>query len=322
MNSLFDPTLQFQITCHSPDEFQEKVIGWDIAHLQLTQGAYQSSVDIVHTANIQLTKAKHNVGICERGGTIPGVVIIALPLLAVGTERPYYCGSQLSGQECPVLLSAGEYEILSSGAEIDFAIAIDAGILDTEAILLTGYPFASLVRSQRVSIQKQDQLWLMQSIATLMQALKNQSPTLPIRQQERLEKQLIKQLLMSIIPLPEKKKTPPNRRLVARKAEQLLRQYPQQNLTIEQICRHIGCSARNLHLGFKECYATTPRQYAHIVALNSARSQLLHHSVKKNISNIASGLGFVHLGRFSQQYKQLFDELPRDTVERSRKQGA
>jgi transcriptional regulator GlxA family with amidase domain len=44
--------------------------------------------------------------------------------------------------------------------------------------------------------------------------------------------------------------------------------------------------------------------------------------VKKNISNIASGLGFVHLGRFSQQYKQLFDELPRDTVERSRKQGA
>ncbi len=321
MDSLFDPALQFQITCHSPDEFQEQVIGWDIDHLQLTQGAYQSSVDIVHTPNMQFTKATHHVGIFERGSLISGAVIIAIPLLSANIERPYYCGSQLAEQECPVLHSGGEYEILSSGAEIDFAIAIDAGILDTETILLTGSPFASLVRSHRVSIQKLDQLRLVQSISLLMQELKHNPPQFLAEQQKLLETQLIKQLLMSIIPPSSKKKFLPNRKQVARKAELLIRQYPQHNMTIEQICHYIGCSARSLHLGFKECYGTTPRQYAHTVALNSAQNQLLQQTTNKSISNIALGLGFAHLGRFSQQYQQLFGELPRDTVGRSSKRG-
>lgn len=310
MTSFFDASVQLKMTCHSPEEFQEKVIGWDIKHLQLSKGIYQSSMDIVHTSNMQLTKAVHNVGICERGGTIPGSVIIALPFLAPGTARPYYCGAQLTDEECPVLLSRAEYEILSSGTEMDIAIALNGKILDTEAILLTGQPFASLVRSHRIRIKKQHQLNLVQTISVIMQVLKNYSTSLLIEKQTQLEKQLVQQLLVSIIPPPRNKKSPPNRSQVARRAELLIRQQPQQNLTIEQICNLIGCSARSLHLGFKECYGTTSRHYAHTVALNAARSQFFQHPTEKNISDTALGLGFVHLGRFAQQYKQLFDELP------------
>ena len=42
MNHLFDPTVQVSITCHSPDEFQEKAIGWDVDHLQLARVVYKT----------------------------------------------------------------------------------------------------------------------------------------------------------------------------------------------------------------------------------------------------------------------------------------
>ncbi|MBW2683019.1 MAG: hypothetical protein JRC69_05590, partial [Deltaproteobacteria bacterium] len=46
MKSLFDPAEQLQITCNAPDEFQQKIVGWDIDHLQLAPGNYWVNVNM------------------------------------------------------------------------------------------------------------------------------------------------------------------------------------------------------------------------------------------------------------------------------------
>lgn len=319
MKALFDPTVRLQVTCHAPDEFQEKAIGWDIDHLQLDRGAYLSSLDIVHTSNMQLSRTTHNVGIHERGGVLPNTTAIALPILPPDMKLPYYCGGRLEPEECPVLLPGTEFEILSSGVETYVAMVVDAELLNREALQLTGHPFASLVRQQRACIGRQDQLRLVQTISNLMQELKKHPHRLSVTRQELLEKQLIEQFLLSIRPPSRKKIKIPNRRQVAWKAEQLIRQHPRQHLHIEQLCSLIGCSARTLHLGFKERYGTTPGQYARTLALNAVWKQLQNLPPSGTITEVAMAWGFYHLGRFSQQYRQLFDELPRVTVERNRK---
>ncbi len=317
MNSLFDPAVQLQIICHNPDEFQEKALGWDIDHLQVASGNYRISMDLTHTQNIQLSNVNHHIGIHERGAIPQGTYAVSLPFV-LDTDPLYCCGERLEKDECPALLPGEEFETHSSGAVSYVSILADAGLLDREAVLLTGQPFSSLLRSQRVCIGKQDQLRLVQTISTLMQELKNFPHHLPTRQQELLEKQLVEQLLLSIRSLSGEKIRIPNRRQVAWKAEQLIRQHPRQHLNIKQICKLIGCSARTLHLGFKERYGTTPGQYARTLALNAVSRELRALPPSATISDVAMAWGFCHLGRFSQQYRQLFDELPHVTVNQNR----
>lgn len=52
-----------------------------------------------------------------------------------------------------------------------------------------------------------------------------------------------------------------------------------------------------------------------------ARLDLMKYSNVKTITDIASKNGFLHLGRFSNQYKILFGELPKQTVNRLLKKG-
>jgi len=320
MNSLFDPALLVRLTCHSTNEFQERAIGWDIDHFQTASGNYQVSLEMVHTRNFQISNVTHHVGIHERG-TIPvGAHAISLPFIQ-GKEPLYFCGGRLGKNECPAPLSGEEFETHSSASVNYISIVTDADLLDREAVLLTGRPFAYLVRSRRVYIQKQDQLQLARAAVSVIQRLKNCRNNLPSRQQELLEKRLIELLLLAIRPPSGKKIKIPNRRLVALKAEQLIRQHPEQLLNIAQLCSLIGCSARTLHLGFKERYGTTPGQYARTLALNAAHQQLCHPTCGKSVSEVAMTWGFYHLGRFSQQYKQLFTELPSTTVKRSRELG-
>ena len=318
MNHPFDPKVQIQLTCHTPDEFQEKAIGWDIDHLQMGYGVYRSSLDLVHTLNMQLSKITHHIGIRERGSVTPNAITIALPVLPSNTKHPYFCGEQLAPEECPALLSGDDFELFSSGVETYVTIVIDAELFNKECLLLTGQPFSSLIYSQRVWIKKQDQQLLVLSILQQIEYLKKYSHQLSIQQQAVLEKQLVEQLLFTIRPPIDIKTKIPHRRRVAYEAERLLCQHVQKHLTIEQLCRLIGCSARTLHLGFKERYGTTPSQYSRTLALNSARNQLRTIPPTSTVTEVAMNWGFYHLGRFSQQYRQLFDELPSITVQQNR----
>ncbi|MNT94402.1 transcriptional regulator EutR [compost metagenome] len=50
--------------------------------------------------------------------------------------------------------------------------------------------------------------------------------------------------------------------------------------------------------------------------LNAVRQDLLEHGQARNISEIAMAWGFTHMGRFSAEYRKLFDESPSATVQR------
>jgi AraC family ethanolamine operon transcriptional activator len=317
MNYLFDPTLQIQLTCHAPDEFQEQAAGWDIEHLQLAPGNYQISVDIVHTRNLQLSIITHHVGIHERGSICHGTCAVSLPILL--DSSPLYCsGGRMEAEDCPAMQSGEEFDTHAAGGVNYVTIVADAALLDQEAVSLIGRPFASLIRSQRVRIGRQDQQHLVQMVSTLMYGLKN-SPLSPASwRQELLEKQLIERLILAIRPQDGENLKCPNRRKIARKAEQLIRKHLRQNLNVEQLCSLLGCSVRSLHLGFKERYGITPVKYARTMALNGVSRDLRNLPPTATISDVAMAWGFCHLGRFSQQYRQLFDELPSVTVERGR----
>ncbi len=317
MNYLFDPTFQTLLTCHSPDEFQEKAAGWDIEHLQLAPGNYRISVDIVHTQNLQLSNITHHIGTHERGSICRGTYAVSLPIL-LDPSPLYCCGGRMEAEDCPAIQSGEEFDTHAAGGVNYVTVVVDAALLDQEAVSLTGRPFAFLIRLQRVRISRQNQTHLVQMVSTLMHTLKNGPYPPATGRHELLEKQLIERLILSIRPQDGEKHKCPNRRKIAWKAEQLIRKHLRRNLNVEQLCSLLGCSVRSLHLGFKERYGITPMQYARTMALNGVSRELRKLPPASTISDVAMAWGFCHLGRFSQQYRQLFDELPSVTVERSR----
>lgn len=88
-------------------------------------------------------------------------------------------------------------------------------------------------------------------------------------------------------------------------------------LTPEVLAR-VGCvSVRTLHAAFRERLDTTPMGYVRSVRLERARAELLRADpATLSVSEVAARLGFVHLSRFAQQYRDRFGELPSVTLHR------
>lgn len=84
---------------------------------------------------------------------------------------------------------------------------------------------------------------------------------------------------------------------------------------MQKLCRLSGVSERSLQYGFLEYLGLTPIQYLRITRLNGVHSELLNAPNSNiKVSDVAMHWGFLELGRFSREYKQLFHELPSKTL--------
>ena len=94
--------------------------------------------------------------------------------------------------------------------------------------------------------------------------------------------------------------------------------HPNQSLSISDLARQSGVPERTLRTAFQRCYGLSPVEYLRIHRLDQAR-QLLRASCpdETTVTQIGFGLGFWDLGRFAGAYRQLFGELPSETLRKS-----
>jgi AraC family transcriptional regulator, ethanolamine operon transcriptional activator len=87
---------------------------------------------------------------------------------------------------------------------------------------------------------------------------------------------------------------------------------------IVDICYHTKISERIIQYSFMKILGLSPITYLRCLRLNGAWKQLAH-PIDENISvtNIATQWHFWHLGRFSNNYLQMFGELPSETLRKS-----
>ncbi|WP_048646996.1 helix-turn-helix domain-containing protein [Nitratireductor soli] len=87
--------------------------------------------------------------------------------------------------------------------------------------------------------------------------------------------------------------------------------------TIVDICVSIGVCERTLQYAFHEYVGMSPLAYLRLCRLNRARSALRAADAKSTtVTRIAMQFGFLHLGRFAGEYKQVFEETPTATLAR------
>ena len=106
----------------------------------------------------------------------------------------------------------------------------------------------------------------------------------------------------------------PQSRAVA-KARTLMENHACEALTVADIAEAVGVSMRALQEGFRRDLQTTPMEYLREVRMRNVRSSLMSADPgMTTVTELAHQCGFVHLGRFSVDYRKRFGESPSQTL--------
>jgi AraC-like DNA-binding protein len=101
-----------------------------------------------------------------------------------------------------------------------------------------------------------------------------------------------------------------------RLAEEFIEGHCNEAIDSQRLAAVTGVSVSALYDGFRRFRSYTPMQFLKSVRLRRARNELLLASPDCTLTRVASKWGFLHLGRFSKEYAELFGEKPADTLRR------
>jgi AraC-like DNA-binding protein len=88
-------------------------------------------------------------------------------------------------------------------------------------------------------------------------------------------------------------------------------------LHISALCSALKVSERTLRKAFHEARGLSPCRQLRMLRLSEARRTLLTADRKLvTVTEIATGCGFLELGRFSVEYRKVFGESPSQTLRR------
>jgi AraC-like DNA-binding protein len=102
---------------------------------------------------------------------------------------------------------------------------------------------------------------------------------------------------------------------VAKRAIDLMHAHPEAPWSTAGLARATGASARALQRAFERSDQPSPMMYLRRLRLHRVHAELAANSPDSaTVTTVAGRWGFVHLGRFASQYRQLFGENPSETL--------
>lgn len=99
------------------------------------------------------------------------------------------------------------------------------------------------------------------------------------------------------------------------RAKEFIQARAREELHLEDIEKASGVSRFKLFEGFRKYFGLSPMAYLKKYRLTAVRQEILEGGGLRNISVIAMEWGFSHLGRFSSEYRKLFNETPSMTLQ-------
>jgi AraC-like DNA-binding protein len=101
-----------------------------------------------------------------------------------------------------------------------------------------------------------------------------------------------------------------------RRAARIIETHASEELTPGDLARECNVTPRALQYAFRKHLGCTPQDYLRRVRLDLVRRSL-RDGTSLSVSDAAAAQGFFNPGRFASDYRQVFDENPRETRERS-----
>lgn len=108
-----------------------------------------------------------------------------------------------------------------------------------------------------------------------------------------------------------------HRKVVSRARDYVLSQ-PDQMISIVDLCENLHVSRRTLQNCFQKVLGVCPGTYLKALRLNAVRRALRNpDSDSVTVQDVAAAWGFWHMSQFAADYRNMFSELPSETLKSS-----
>lgn len=109
---------------------------------------------------------------------------------------------------------------------------------------------------------------------------------------------------------------------LVRKVEELIEATWMKKVSTQELFQETEVSARVIYRTFQRHRGYSPMAFAKMVRLRHANSRLRAADNATTVTGVALECGFAGMGHFARQYRELFKELPSETLDRSRRAKA
>jgi AraC family ethanolamine operon transcriptional activator len=104
---------------------------------------------------------------------------------------------------------------------------------------------------------------------------------------------------------------------LVQQAEDYMMAHIDQPITLKDLCTALHVSRKPLFYGFQEAFGISPMEYLKVQRMHSVRQMLKAADPQQDsVTAIARQFGFWSAGHFTRDYKQMFGELPSETLKR------
>jgi AraC-like DNA-binding protein len=292
---------------------------WDHRYRQISPGAFHGSLLHTQVGSLGIFRNRWERAIHYLGVAPEGTVALGLTLAQSGEGR--WNGQRMGPDDVLVAGCGVEAEYLSAPLWDSVVFAIPETELTRRIAELThddprdflAHGIARLTPQAAAQVRQAARAYL--DAAARVLAMPD-APS-PLAEMARPMIELIAHALVSAQPPRSQKQSLIRQRQLIRKAEAYLVHNKAQPLRIGQLCHETGLSERSLREAFHKLTGMSPLAYLKTEQLNRAYDLLRAGNPDETlIKNVALDNGFSHLGQFSRDYKQLFGELPSETIKR------
>lgn len=310
------------ISTSDPEELTTIIDGSQMRHRVLPGGCLRAKVDKLKLTAGTLQRGHYDMGILADGLWPNGLITVGMILDAPADVV-------INGLLCPSL----SIQLYGEGCELNYrappgstwlAYCVEREQIQKATLVLYGQPIP-IPDDHAVSLQlsKKDGRQIV-AIIQAMFALRDSPPTTGAAVlTPSLEEQLHYHLACGLHEAQPHYHAPAlrhvaYRRMLMRRAEDYLQVNISEPFSLKTFALAVGTSARMLEYHFCRIYGVTPASWFRSMKLNAIHHELRQsHDADIRISDLAMRWGFLHLGRFSLEYRRLFGESPRETLQRT-----
>lgn len=302
---------------HDFDSLAEASAGWDVQFSQVKAGRFSGQGTIASTDQVQIVHEVWNSGLLVTGGIPANTTAICFFRAAPPRLR------NMRVEFDPHLTGVGgtpghEIHLIAPGPSEIVTFAIEHRAMESHVRTAYGVDCATLGRDWWLRPEPGTPRCAAraEALLTLQAALVSGAAATPAARQ-RIQQAALAIAFdgLDIVPGSEPASLA-TRRALARRAEDVLRARMDAPPSLAELCGLVGASQRTLHLAFAESFGMAPKPYLRALRLNAARRRLRRG--EGTVTQVAADLGFFHFARFSGEYRELFAELPSDTLRRAR----
>jgi AraC family ethanolamine operon transcriptional activator len=285
---------------------------WNLERIQMQKGLYVGSLTAAHTPNMQLMRTPHSHGLLLQGDFPEGTVLIA----AVVTKADVTFQNKVTDKhEIKILRSGDEIDFLCTGESETFSIAVEEKFFDVAYYKYFGQEFHLSKKNKQIYIHPQFLSSFTKGIEQWISYLIQDHALLKVEEHyERIESEILKHIFSSIYVENSKKL---RQKFQIKKARDLLHESIEEASNIVNLAKELGISERSLHGTFKKNYGITPKKYLLNLRMNSIKQELLLTDSTTTITSVIQKYHFYNQSTFTQAYKEMFGELPSDSLKKS-----